>query len=105
MLALRVCLFVIRQSNPAIQQWMMEHNYTDYSKLEEYYEQKCVTCMCRGLLGVNRSVCVHVNVCLCVCVHACVVIGCRLLDLVASLGKKYIVWQEIFDNKVKVSLL
>ena len=31
------------------------------------------------------------------------VLGCRLLELVASLGKKYIVWQEIFDNKVEVS--
>lgn len=28
----------------------------------------------------------------------------RLLDLVASLGKKYIVWQEIFDNNVQVSV-
>ena len=27
-----------RESNPEIQQWMKEHNYTDYSKLEQYYE-------------------------------------------------------------------
>lgn len=27
----------------------------------------------------------------------------RLLKMVAALGKQYIVWQEIFDNKLTVS--
>lgn len=26
----------------------------------------------------------------------------RLLNIIASLGKEYIVWQEVVDNKVKV---
>ena len=27
-----------RESNPDIKKWMAVHNYTDYSKLEQYYE-------------------------------------------------------------------
>lgn len=27
-----------RESNPDIKKWMAAHNYTDYSKLEQYYE-------------------------------------------------------------------
>jgi len=30
--------FDCRENNGEIQQWMKEHNYTDYSKLEQYYE-------------------------------------------------------------------
>jgi len=36
--SLYIPLFNCRESNPEIQQWMKEHNYTDYSKLEQYYE-------------------------------------------------------------------
>lgn len=57
--------FACWESNPGIQQWMKEHNYTDYSKLEQHYET-------------------------------------TLLELIASLNKQYIVWQEIFDNGLKV---
>lgn len=53
------------QSNPKIQAWMQAHNFTDYSKLEQYYETK-------------------------------------LLNMVAGMGKQYVVWQEIFDNKLQV---
>lgn len=53
------------KSNPDIQKWMSSKNYTDYAKLEQYYEQK-------------------------------------LLDLVGSLNKSYVAWQEIFDNGLKI---
>ena len=29
---------------------------------------------------------------------------CRLLNLVGSLGKSYVVWEEIFDNGLQVSV-
>ena len=35
------CVIMIdpeRESNPDIKKWMAAHNYTDYSKLEQYYE-------------------------------------------------------------------
>ena len=32
--------FLFRQSNPDIQAWMKNQGYTDYAKLEEYYENK-----------------------------------------------------------------
>jgi len=57
--------FTCWENNGEIQQWMKEHNYTDYSKLEQYYET-------------------------------------TLLQLIASMGKQYIVWQEIFDNGLTV---
>ncbi|XP_047481303.1 beta-hexosaminidase subunit alpha-like isoform X2 [Penaeus chinensis] len=57
------------ESNPAITQFMAEHNITgNYSKLEEIYVTK-------------------------------------LLDIVANLPTKngYLVWQEVFDNRVEVA--
>ena len=36
--SLYIPLFNCRESNPEIQQWMKEHKYTDYSKLEQYFE-------------------------------------------------------------------
>ena len=42
--SLCVCVIVhgCRASNPDIQKWMADHNYTskEYAKLEEYYEQR-----------------------------------------------------------------
>ncbi len=34
-----VCI-LCRESNPHIKQWMKDNNYTDYSKLEQYYETR-----------------------------------------------------------------
>lgn len=31
-----------RQSNPDIQAWMKKQGFTDYAKLEEYYENKYI---------------------------------------------------------------
>lgn len=53
------------ESNPTIQAFMAARNWTDYSLLEQYYEQ-------------------------------------QLISIVEATGKKYIVWQEIFDNGLKI---
>lgn len=53
------------QSNPQIQKWMAQRNWTNYELLEQYYEQ-------------------------------------NLIDIVQKTGKKYVVWQEIFDNGLKI---
>ena len=53
------------ESNPEIQQWMKERNYTDYSLLQAYYEN-------------------------------------RLIGSMAAANRTPIVWQEVFDNGVKV---
>uniref|UniRef100_A0A1X7U7Y7 beta-N-acetylhexosaminidase n=1 Tax=Amphimedon queenslandica TaxID=400682 RepID=A0A1X7U7Y7_AMPQE len=55
------------QGNPDIQAWMKKMGYTDYAKLEEYYEN-------------------------------------NLIDLVNKLNKSYVVWQEIFDNGLKIKM-
>ena len=40
LLLLLVVSSVCRQGNPDIQAWMKKMGYTDYAKLEEYYENK-----------------------------------------------------------------
>ncbi|XP_019855835.1 PREDICTED: beta-hexosaminidase subunit alpha-like isoform X4 [Amphimedon queenslandica] len=59
--------FTCWQGNPDIQAWMKKMGYTDYAKLEEYYEN-------------------------------------NLIDLVNKLNKSYVVWQEIFDNGLKIKM-
>ena len=58
-------VFTCWMSNPAIQAFMKAKGWTDYSLLEQFYEQ-------------------------------------RLIPIVQQTGKKYIVWQEIFDNGLKI---
>ena len=53
-------------------------------------------CVC-AYICVCMYVCVHVRVCVCVSLTCC-----SLLALVGDLKKSYIVWQEIFDNGLKV---
>jgi len=54
------------QSNPNVTKFMTAQGFgTDYSKLENYYEQK-------------------------------------LLDIMDSFNAGYVVWQEVFDNKIKI---
>ena len=83
-------IWLCRQSNPDIQAWMKNKGYTDYAKLEEYYENKLVD----RILYVSIMLLAppihppHCN---------------SLLDLVGAINKSYVVWQEIFDNGLKVN--
>ena len=78
-----------RQSNPDIQKWMTQHNFTDYSQLENYYEQRlvcvvfsvwcCLVCVvfsvwCCVLCVVLLSVCCVVFFVWCCLVFCCVVL-------------------------------
>ena len=70
-----------RQSNPDIQKWMTQHNFTDYSQLENYYEQRLVCVVfsvwCCVLCVVLLSVCCVVFFvwCCLVCVVLCSLCG------------------------------
>ena len=70
-----------RQSNPDIQKWMTQHNFTDYSQLENYYEQRLV-CV---VFSVWCLVCVVFSVwCWLVCVVFSV--WCCLVCVVSLCG-------------------
>ena len=57
-------------------------------------------------------VCVCIHLCLYFCLYACVwisvyhivffSISASLLSMVGDIGKSYVVWEEIFDNGLKV---
>lgn len=57
---------IFRKSNPDIQKWMKDHSYTDYSKLEQYYETTYVT-MALCLLAQVGFNFVHSVMCVFVC--------------------------------------
>uniref|UniRef100_A0A8C2F6D8 Beta-hexosaminidase n=1 Tax=Cyprinus carpio TaxID=7962 RepID=A0A8C2F6D8_CYPCA len=68
------------ESNPDIQKFMAQQGFgTDYSKLESFYIQR------------TQSVILYYSS-----------LENRLLDIVAATKKGYMVWQEVFDNGVKL---
>lgn len=88
--------YLYRQSNPDIQKFMEQQGFgQDYRKLESFYIQKCASYFSFFFKKYSFISCYWLIDSFFSCN--------RLLDIVAATNKGYIIWQEVFDNGVKVS--
>lgn len=70
----------------------------DYSKLESFYIQKCVSSCAVNAGFLSTSACTGNKL-----FFDLLSVHYRLLNIVAGTNKGYIIWQEVFDNGAKVS--